>query len=154
MCVVPFCWCPNSSGALDVDVAVLSARTYCDGLLGRVGSAVAVELVAHTPVLRGQVEPGGDAVPHADGDRPVAALDLDGSARDLAQLDAAVGGLRRGGGERLRDLEVAVGERCVEVAAGLPDRDGAVWRLEDRVAGHRTDPDLAVVGRDLDPALS
>ena len=70
-----------------------------------------------------------------------------------AQLDAAVGGLRRDGGERLRDLEVAVGELRVEVAAGLPDQDGAVRRLEDRVAGDRADPDLTVVGRDLDPAL-
>ena len=70
-----------------------------------------------------------------------------------AELDAAVGGLRRDGAERLRDLEVAVGELRVEVAAGLPDQDGAVRRLEDRVAGDLADPDLTVVGRDLDPAL-
>ena len=86
-------------------------------------------------------------------DLAVAALDLDGAARDLAQLDAAVGGLRRHRGERLRDLEVAVRELRVEVAAGLADLDGAVRRLEDRVAGHRAEPDLTVVGRDLDLAV-
>jgi hypothetical protein len=94
---------------LDVDVAVLSARTYCDGLLGRVGSAVAGELVAHMPLLRGEVEPGGDAGPYADGDLSGAGLDLDGTARDLSQLDAAVGDLRRNGGERLVDLEALPG---------------------------------------------
>ena len=37
--------------------------TVCSDALG---GAVAVELVADAPVLRGQVEPGGNAGPHAD----------------------------------------------------------------------------------------
>jgi len=49
----------DSWGTLDVDVAVLSAHTYCDGLLGRVGSAVAGELVAHMALFEDRSSQAG-----------------------------------------------------------------------------------------------
>ena len=53
----------------------------------------------------------------------------------------------------LRDVQVPVGEPGVDVRAGLADLHGPVRRLEDRVAGDRADPDLPVVGGDLDRAV-
>ena len=51
----------GSSGALDGDVARLGAGADGDGLLGLVGGAVGLEVVADVPALRGQVEPHRDA---------------------------------------------------------------------------------------------
>src|SRR5581483_9958527 len=109
-----------------------------------------------------EVEPGGDAVPHADVDRAERRLRRHGAGTDLAEADVAAGGLDRhrragpadgdpavGGVDPDRaadvvDLGVAVGVLDHERAVDGPEADRARGRAH--VAGAARPPDGDVAG--------